>query len=438
MIVILGAGLSGLAAARTLGATLPRDEVLVLERELEPGGVCRSHRQDGFTFDRTGHYLHLRDPEIRELVLDLCGEHLVGVDRNARIYLDGAWLDYPFQANLHGLPRELVARCLVDFVEASRREPPVPGSGTSFEEWARGLFGDGIAESFLLPYNRKLYRADLREMTTEWVSWAVPRPGVEQVVRGALGLTNDGLGYNPSFLVPAAGGIDVIARTLAAAADASIELGAEAVQIDAESREVLLADGRSIRYDALISTLPLDALLARTRGLEAPWRGDLSGRLAATAVIELQLGVSRAGAGGGVHWIYVPEPRLPFYRVGLPSNVCPAMAPEGCSSLSVELSAPAGAALPSAGELLERVRPGLEEMGLLRSDDRILLARADRIDPAYVIFDRLRTPLVEQALRALAAAGIRSIGRFGGWTYSSMETALREGIDAGRGVLAET
>jgi protoporphyrinogen oxidase len=436
MIVILGAGLTGLAAARTLGASLPRDEVLVLEREPEPGGVCRSHRQDGFTFDRTGHYLHLRDPEIRQLVLDLCGEHLVGVDRNARIYLDGAWLEYPFQANLHGLPKDLVAGCLVDFVEASRRTPPVPGAETSFEDWARGLFGDGIAEAFLLPYNRKLYRTDLRQMTTEWVSWAVPRPSVEQVVRGALGLTNDGLGYNPSFLVPAAGGIDVIARTLAAAADARIELGAEAVEIDAGARRVSLADGRSIPYDALISTLPLQALLARTRGLGDSWRPDLAHRLKATAVIELQLGVARPGVGAGVHWIYVPEPRLPFYRVGLPSNVCTAMAPAGCSSLSVELSAPAGTATPSVHDLLAQVRPGLEEMGLLRSEDRILLARVDRIDPAYVIFDDLRTPLVEQAHRALAAAGIQSIGRFGAWTYSSMETALREGIDAARGVLA--
>jgi hypothetical protein len=114
------------------------------------------------------------------------------------------------------------------------------------------------------------------------------------------------------------------------------------------------------------------------------------------------------------------------------------MAPAGHSSLSVELSAPPGGPTPSAESLLADARPGLEELGLLRPDDEPVLARVDRIDPAYVIFDSLRTPIVEQAQAALLGAGIRSIGRFGGWTYSSMETALREGIDAAHGVLAET
>jgi protoporphyrinogen oxidase len=438
MILILGAGLSGLSAARALAAELPPEELLVLEREPEPGGVCRSHRERGFTFDRTGHYLHLKDPEIERDLLGLLGERLMRVFRNARIYSEGAWLDYPFQAHLHGLPREQVAQCLIDFIEASRRTPPEPGPKTSFEEWARGLFGDGIAEAFLLPYNRKLYRADLKQMTTEWVSWAVPRPSVEQVVRGALGVTNEGLGYNPSFYVPAAGGIDVIARTLAAELGSRIELGAEVVEVDAAAREVTLAGGRRIGYDGLISTLPLPDLLRRTRGLGSGLRPELAGRLQATAVVELQLGIPREAVGDGVHWIYVPEPRLPFYRVGIPSNVCPAMAPAGHSSLSVELSAPAGGPTPDAEALLAQVRPGLEELELLRPGEVPVLCRADRIDPAYVVFDPLRTPVVEQAQAALLAAGIRSIGRFGGWDYSSMETALREGIDAARGVLAET
>lgn len=440
MIVILGAGLAGLATARTLLGEVPAGHVRLLEREQEPGGVCRSHREAGFTFDMTGHYLHLRDEEIRRFLFDRLGDRLVPIERRAKIYLDGAWLEYPFQAHLHGLPRDQVARCLVDFVEASRTPPPEPGPATTFAEWGRGLFGDGIAEAFLLPYNAKLYGVAPDELTTEWVGWSVPRPSLEQVVRGALGASNEGMGYNPSFYVPAGGGIDCIARCLADEVGPSLELGVTVSAVDAGERKVHLGDGRVLPYETLVSTIPLPALLRLVRGLDpgAPDAVDLADRLRAAAVVELQLGIDRPDLAAGAHWIYVPEPRLPFYRVGIPSNVCQAMAPAGHGSLSVEVSWRPGRPAPSVGELLDAVRPGLEELDLLRPDDRIAYARTQVIDPAYVIFDRMRSAAVEQAQQALARAGLHSIGRFGGWTYSAMETALREGVDTAREVLART
>jgi len=438
MIVILGAGLAGLATARTLLGEMPAGHVRLLEREQEPGGVCRTHREAGFTFDMTGHYLHLRDEEIRRFLFDRLGDRLVPVQRRANIYLDGAWLEYPFQAHLHGLPLGQLARCLVDFVEASRTPPPEPGPGTSFAEWGRKLFGDGIAEAFLLPYNAKLYGVDPEELTTEWVGWSVPRPSLEQVVRGALGAPNEGMGYNPRFYVPTGGGIDCIARCLAGEVEPSLELGVRVTAVDARARRVHLADGRELPYDTLVSTIPLPALLRLVRGLEAGVPAGLPDRLRAAAVVELQLGVDRPDLASGTHWIYVPESRLPFYRVGIPSNVCRAMAPAGHGSLSVEVSWTPRRPAPSAAELLEAVRPGLEELDLLRPADRIAYARVQVVDPAYVIFDRMRSAAVEQSHEALARAGVHSIGRFGGWTYSAMETALREGVDTAREVLART
>ncbi|MFN7967188.1 MAG: hypothetical protein U0V87_16010 [Acidobacteriota bacterium] len=79
-----------------------------------------------------------------------------------------------------------------------------------FGDWARQVFGDGIAEEFMIPYNTKLFLCDPNEITSEWVAWAVPRPSVEQVVKGALGIPNTGMGYNPRFLYPKAGGIGAL------------------------------------------------------------------------------------------------------------------------------------------------------------------------------------------------------------------------------------
>ena len=106
-----------------------------------------------------------------------------------------------------------------------------------------------------------------------------------------------------------------------------------------------------------------------------------------------------------------------------------ALAPEGKSSLYVEL---ADRREPSLPDLLPRVADGLVEMGLASRAGAIRFARLRRIDYAYVVFDHDYYGALERIRPFLAEAGIVSAGRYGGWNYSSMEDALLFGRDAAR------
>ena len=220
--MVLGGGLTGLAAAHHL-----RRPGLLVEREDEVGGHARSRRIRGHTFDVTGHWLHLRDPQIQRLVAAITpADAWLEVERRTRVFAHDALLPYPFQANLHGLPLEVVRECLVDFVaarEAAARDEG-PGEGRSgprtFVEFAEARFGRGIARHFFIPYNRKLWGAALDRLGAGWVDRYVPTPSVDQVIAGALGVPQEGLGYNAHFLYPRAGGIDALPRALAAAIEA--------------------------------------------------------------------------------------------------------------------------------------------------------------------------------------------------------------------------
>ena len=429
-VVILGGGLTGLSAAFHLGDV----GSVVVEREAEPGGLCRSFREDGFTFDCTGHLLHLREARFQALVERLLPGTMARHERRALVHSHGVETDYPFQANLRGLPATVVKECVAGFVEALlRREragDPDPARAT-FREWVGAVFGRGIAAHFMLPYNAKLWRVDLDEIECGWVSWSIPRPTLAEVLEGALGATVRGLGYNPSFLYPRAGGIralpDAFARRLLDTGGADLRTGCVVEAIDAHARTVRLASGATLPYERLISTLPLDALLRLCSGL--PEAVGTAGRaLRAVRVLNICLGIDRPEVSRA-HWIYFPEPEISFYRIGFPSNLAPGMAPRGCSSLWAEKSLLRDEPFDPR-TVVEETIADLRRSGILRAADRIVHSKVGVLDPAYVIYDRHRAEHLPAILTALRAHGIESCGRFGAWEYASMEGAMRAGAEA--------
>ena len=421
-VVILGAGLAGLSTSLHLPPDL---DVSVFEREDEVGGVARSRRVGEFTFDYTGHLLHLRDAGVKELVARLLPDAFHDCHRKAVIRSHGVYVPYPFQANLHGLPAEIVAECLIGFAEALASGQKSE-EATDFQDWCLRCFGAGISKHFMIPYNAKLYCRDLSRMSAEWVSWSVPRPSLEQVVKGALGTRIEGMGYNPTFFYPKEGGIDILPRALATEAR-GVELRCEVKRVDLAGKLVHLADGRRVPYDHLVTTLPLRNFIALVDGMPQ-WAREAADALTSVTVCGFNFGIGRSDAAD-FDWVYVPEPEFPFYRFGFPSAFSKGVCPPGTSSCYVEVAVDRGT--PIDLDATERaVLDGLRRIGILRDDDRILAKDRVVIDPAYVVFDPHRAATRDKLLDLLLASDVQSIGRYGAWTYSGMEDAIIAGRQA--------
>jgi protoporphyrinogen oxidase len=248
-------------------------------------------------------------------------------------------------------------------------------------------------------------------------------------VRGALGRENRGLGYNPSFRYPVHGGIEALPAALAARVP-SLRTRAGVVAVDLAARTVTLASGERLGWSRLVSTLPLPRLLRLLHGAaeDLVRAADL---LRWTAVYALNLGLDQADLAGGDHWIYFPEPGTPFYRAGFYTNISRGLAPGGAGALYVEFAAPPGGT-PDVEMLERQALEGLRRSGHLTGGERVLVRDLAVIDPAYVVFDAARALTVPAVLARLREAGILSIGRYGAWTYSFMERALEDGMEAAR------
>ena len=406
---------------------------VLFEKEARLGGHARTDERDGYRFDRTGHWLHLRDPAVKQLVAEILPDQMASVARKARIFSHGALTRYPFQANLHGLPPEVVKECLVGVVEARLREEKArAGTGAplpepaNFEDYCLRHFGAGISKHFMIPYNERLWGVSPKDITAAWCSRFVPLPNLEQIIAGAVGAGPPELGYNVSFLYPKQGGIETFARALQTRmGPGAVHTGSSPDVVDWRAREVAVGGDR-VPYRALVATLPLPELLRRMPGLP-PEVEAAAARLRCTTLRYLNV-ATRTAPPADWHWIYVPERRYPFYRVGIYSNAVAAMAPAGGASLYVEL-ADRG---PVGDGAMRDVLAGLTEAGALASPDDVVFADAKELQYAYVVFDEHYYPATTTIFRFLEENDIYPRGRYGSWTYNAMEDC----VIAGREVAA--
>lgn len=420
-VLIIGAGLAGLSTALHFDG-----QAIIVESRDDVGGKARSEIIDGFTFDVTGHWLHLRDDGMKALCDRLLGkDHFHLINRISRIWSHGVYTQYPFQANVFGLPPEVVKECVMGAIEADRNRPAeiaLEDEPENFADWIRFYFGEGIAKHFMVPYNAKLWGVDATEITSRWCQRFVPRPKLEDIVAGAVGCNQFGMGYNATFRYPKAGGIQTLANALADEVGRErIYLSNRVQNIDPANQVVTLESGRTIRYQRLINTMPMPTLIDSIADKPAAVV-DARSKLRATETIYFNAGIKGA-LGQPDHWIYVPENEWPMYRVGSFSNAVPSSAPAGHSSLYIELS---DRETPPE-QLVPRIKQGLIAMGLIEREEQVLFMHPRRIPYAYVVFDFNYHDARATLHDWLGQVGVSSIGRYGDWNYSSMEDAMIDG-----------
>lgn len=425
--LIIGGGLAGLAAAKALEGKKP---YLLAERENRFGGLSATVKKGAFHFDYSGHLLHMRWPKTSKLILEALRGNCARLRRDARVYAHKRWTPYPFQANLSGMPGRVKSECVSGFLKAYNAGQAGPGDGSEvFSRWTRRLLGEGISKHFMLPYNAKLWQYPLQRLTTEWCAPFVPMPRPEEVIKGAYGKKNEGLGYNTVFTYPKRGGIGALSTALAMNLR-GLRLGLEVESVNFRKRVAMVRHFGPVYFKRLINTSPLNEFIANTEDAPAMVKRAAL-KLRHNTVYVLNLGVK--GVKSDMHWGYFPGGDFPFYRAGIASNFSRSLAPRGCASFYIEIATDGcGLDLTSAEAA---VIHGLKACGLIESQAQIVEKLWLKIPCAYVIYNRERAEALPVIFDWLKSKKALSIGRYGAWKYSFMEESMKEGLEAAEKIL---
>lgn len=409
--LVIGAGMSGLGFANFARARRPEARVLVVEAAAEPGGYCRTIERAGFVWDYSGHFFHFKDPAIEAwLRARMPGQDIRTVTKLSSIRYAGRNIDFPFQKHIHQLPQAEFIECLHElYFRPTSEEPP-----RSFGEMLYRRLGKGITDKFLRPYNEKLYATDLDSLDPDAMGRFFPHADIGDIIAAMRPGAADG-GYNATFTYPAGGAVQYVNALLHDLPPDVVACNERVIAIDLAAR-VATTTRRTIHYGALVSSAPLPAL-ARAAGVAHDAAAFTSNQ-----VLVFNLGFDRKGPTG-VHWMYFPDRTLSFYRVGWYDNIMGG----DRMSLYVEVGAAHGATFDvgAVDALRERILADLAREGII--DGHQLVAHHHVVlDPAYCHITRASIAETARLRELLAASNVHSVGRYGGWTYCSIEDNLVE------------
>lgn len=405
--LIIGAGISGLTFANYCNG-----DYLIVEKESEVGGYCRTYKRGEFIWDFAGHFFHFNTEEFRKKFLDkMPKEDIIYNEKCTKIFHKGKMIDFPFQTNIHQLEKEEFIDCLYDLFNKEEKE-----KYDNFLDMLYGKFGKSIVEKFLKPYNEKLYAIDLKNLDVDAMGRFFPYANKEQIINNMKNQKVES--YNNTFLYPKNGAGSFINILYNELDKKNVLLNTKVNKIDCSKKLAFLSNGLTVEYDYLINTSPLNKFLELIGGYDS-----LIDEMSYNKVLVFNLGFdSPSKLCTNEHWLYVADKKYNFYRCGFYNNIL------GTKNLSmyIEIGYDKDSVI-SADEISKQLNltlKSLNELGIIDDDIKLNDYMALVMDPAYVHINSVTDKKINDLKKTLALNSIYTIGRYGAWIYNSMEDSM--------------
>jgi len=444
--VVLGAGLSGLTTARELSRAKP-GEVLVLEREDQPGGLCRTITRQGARYDLGSHRIHPSIPDnIARYLCDLSRTKWLINPRDGKLRLRRQYIGYPINSLgfLKGLGLLESAACALSLSWARLKSTLSPASANlcwNYETYLKRYAGARAYRLFYEPYARKVWGCEPSQITTEAVKKRISMTCPLEILRAIF----RGGGNGHKYYYPP-NGIGSLADALSSEVCDSgstlvMRVADIRIQVEGSARWITYSDGTSrhtVSFDKLVTTIPLDdatALLDQGNALQSIRQAMRWGGLRVAYVHVRQQPLITGETS------YFPELEYIFGRVSIPRRFSPAMQPDDTfTSFVCEIPCTEHDAVwqLSPGELGDRCLADLVKAGLLTCPQN--LPGRDfvvNLPKVYPLYDLTWSDTVKRQLEYLNAQYpfVYASGRAGLFLHCNLDHSVRIGLEAARAVL---
>jgi protoporphyrinogen oxidase len=443
-VLILGAGVCGLAAAWRLLQNDPSTEVTLLEGEPTPGGLARSLTIDGQVTDLGPHRIFTELPDVQDFLEDLAGGELEKVTRKSRMWLRGGWIEYPPK------PLEVAAHLGVGTLAGAGVSYLGEKAGSllrgaegpeSFESLMRAGFGPELYRMLVAPYAEKVWKIHPSQIHADIARVRVSAGGLDQMVKRLLVGEKEGQLTAVKRFYYLRGGVETLVRKLVKGVE---ERGGKLLlnRRVQDLRSFKTGHWRAIvggpdgpenhDADVVISTIPLQDLMALLLGRNPnPEAAARSGELRSISnfLVGAVLPTARINES---QWLYFPGRDTVFNRAYEPKNFHSSMGTKDRSMMVFETTCHPGDATDRRSDraLLAATLKGAERVGLFAAKD-VVAHFVHRIPNTYPLYDldyRERLSTLWRYLEQFPT--LVSCGRQGLFLHNNMDHSIHMGFRA--------
>jgi protoporphyrinogen oxidase len=450
-ILIIGAGPAGLTAAYELAKLGLRS--VVLEADVQVGGLARTVNYQGYRFDIGGHRFFSKVPLINQLWQEILGEDFLIRPRLSRIHYGGHFFDYPLKA-LNALVGLGPLEALLVGLSYTKAKLLPTKEETNFAQWVSNRFGSRLYQIFFKTYTEKVWGIPCTEISADWAVQRIRNLSLSEALRNALfgaPRAKDGRVITTlidSFHYPRYGPGMMWERCeelLAESGSATLR-GVRIERIRHRHGRVESVCGRTsagerVEYggEHFISTMPLHDLIHILAPAPPAEVVQAANRLRYRDYLTVVLIVKRETVFPD-NWIYIHSPEVKVGRIQNYKNWSPDMVPDPSrTSLGLEYFLwdkdeewcwPQQRLIELGVE--ECARIGLIDPGEVEDGTVV------RMQKAYPVYDQHYYHSVVTVRHYLESlANLQTIGRNGLHRYNNQDHSMLTGVYAARNIVGE-
>lgn len=419
---ILGAGPSGLVTALFL-----RKPHLILEKDSHPGGHTSSFIDNGFTFDQGPHIMFSKNTAVLDFMVRSLGKNIHKCRRNNKVYFKGKLIKWPFENNLSEIDHKDNFNCLYNYlVNPYKKRYPHP---TNLRQWLLHHFGKGICESYLFPYNEKVWNLKVEDLSMVWAD-RIPKPPRKDIIKSSLGINTEGYLHQLYYHYPLRGGYQAISASWARKVNIKYDYSVKKIT-KTDKNTFLVSNGQETQeFKRIISTIPLPEIVKIISNPLPDKVRQAVKNLIINPMIVVSLGIR--GADKNLYTaVYFPEKDFLVNRISFPKTFSSYNAPAGKFSIQAEITCKKNSSLLKKSDdfISTHVIEGLLKRGIIASQKSVVYRNVLRVPYAYVVYDRDYEKNVKIVRSWFPSFGIDLVGRFSYFEYVNVDGVVERAID---------
>lgn len=412
-IAIIGAGISGLTAARLLNKD---HSVVVFEKDSKPGGLIKCERINGNLFHTCGgHVLNSKKEEVLNWLWNIFDKNkeFTMNDRNSIIFMDkGQRIPYPIENHAYLFDDTTLKKIIDDLIFIAKQNGEEP---RNFEEFLKRRFGQTLYDLYFHPYNKKIWRMELNTVPLTWLEGKLPMPSVQEIIYNNIRHIEEKKFVHSRFYYEKSGGSQFIANRLAEELD--IRYNKTIERIEYTNQRVWNICGEP--FDCVIFCGSIKQLPSLIKGVDIQSYTDSIDALKYHGTTSVFCQIDKTPYS----WIYLPNKDYDAHRIICTGNFSSTNNANGITTGTVEFTD------YISEEEIKRQLP------LIPLHPKYITHKYNKF--TYPIQDAGTRTMVKHLKEKLSSSNFYFTGRFADWEYYNMDIAIYAAMETVKAIKGE-